>query len=81
MILPTKHLAAERSLLALGGAVLTVLGDEAKTISRTWDELRSQRGTDLAAPPYDWFILSLDLLFVVGAIEIDRGRLRRLVHS
>ena len=28
--------------------------------------------------PYDWFILALDMLFVVGAIENVDGRIRRI---
>jgi len=26
---------------------------------------------------YDWFILALDLLFLVGAIEFERGLIRK----
>jgi hypothetical protein len=28
--------------------------------------------------PFDWFILALDLLFLLGAIELQRGRIRRI---
>lgn len=28
--------------------------------------------------PFDWFILALDLLYLLGAIELERGRIRRV---
>ena len=80
MILPTKHLRADRSLLAVGGEILSILG-EPKTVSRVWDEFSASRSrTEGRAPvSYDWFVLSLDLLFVLGAIEFEGGLLSRTV--
>jgi hypothetical protein len=75
MILPTKGVPPRRALIAVGGEVLRLLS-ETKTVSRLWDDYRKQ-----AAPTgevtFDWFVLSLDLLFILGAIEYDRGRVRR----
>ncbi len=42
MILPTKHLRADRSLIAVGGEVLGMLG-ESKTVSRLWEEFSHNR--------------------------------------
>ena len=28
--------------------------------------------------PFDWFILALDLLYLLGAVEHERGRIRRV---
>jgi hypothetical protein len=28
--------------------------------------------------PFDWFILALDLLYLLGAVELQRGRIRRV---
>jgi hypothetical protein len=28
--------------------------------------------------PLDWFILALDLLYLPGAVELERGRIRRV---
>ena len=78
MILPTKRLGEDRALLTLGGEVLLLL-TEPKTVSRLWNELKAQR----AARPgstvitFDWFILALDLLYMMEAVELERGRLRR----
>jgi hypothetical protein len=78
MILPTKHLVPERSLLHLGGEVLILL-DEPKTISRTWDELKKMRlaRDEKATLQYDWFVLALDLLCAINVVELKRGRLTK----
>ena len=45
------------------------------TVSRLWDQIRSERSdrAKAASIGYDWFILALDLLFMMGAIYFDRG--------
>lgn len=78
MILPTKHIRPDRALLAVGGELLGHLR-EPMTVSRLWDELRSRRGErgEPAALNYDWFVLALDLLFAIGAVEFERGLVRK----
>jgi hypothetical protein len=78
MILPTKHIRTDRALLAVGGNVLDCLR-EPMTVSRLWDEIRSHEGDRVGAAPinYDWFVLALDFLFIVGAIDLDRGLIQR----
>lgn len=75
MILPTKGISADVALLSVGANVLALL-PEPKTVSRVWDELVK----DTAGQPamtYDWFVLALDMLFAMGLLELERGRLRR----
>ena len=78
MILPTKHIRRDRALLTVGGGLLVSLRDP-MTVSRLWDEVRSKRGNPGEPAPinYDWFVLALDLLFMIGAVEFDRGLLRK----
>lgn len=78
MILPTKHIRPDRALLAVGGDLLVSLR-EPITVSRLWDVVRSRRGGIGEPAPinYDWFVLALDLLFMIGAAELDRGLLRK----
>jgi hypothetical protein len=78
MILPTKHIRPDRALLAVGAELLGCLR-EPMTVSRLWDEIRTSRGGRAPAAPinYDWFVLALDLLFMVKAVEFDRG----LIHK
>lgn len=79
MILPTKGVQPRQALVTVGADVLRLL-TEPKAISRIWDELRKSRPGDDAVT-FDWFVLSLDLLFVLGAIDHDRGRVRRCAQN
>ena len=79
MILPTKRITEDRSLLGIGSDFLPLL-DEPKTVSRLWTEFQKRRRrTASAIVTYDWFVMSLDLLFMLNAINIDKGLLRRVV--
>lgn len=78
MILPTKHLRADRALITIGAELLGCLR-EPMTVSRLWDDLRGDRGAKSEQAPinYDWFVLALDLLFMIGAVEMERGLVRK----
>ncbi|WP_417374894.1 ABC-three component system middle component 6 [Gimesia maris] len=78
MILPTKHLPPDRSLLGVGAEVLLLL-DRPKTVSRLWKDIQQHRGESANRLPFDWFILSLNFLYTIDAIQMDRGRLTRQV--
>lgn len=79
MILPSKHLPRDRALLTVGARVLTFLV-RPKTVSALWEEL-NRHDTGLTATPrritYDWFLLSLDLLYALGTIELESGLVAR----
>ena len=79
MLLPTKHLREDRTLLAIGADVLRLLG-EPKTVSRLWDDLQGRRAAEDSMAPvtYDWFVLALDLLFALGLVDFQRGRIARM---
>lgn len=80
MILPSKHLPQDRALLTVGGHVLAFLAHP-KTVSALWEELnRHKEGLTATTPrriTYDWFLLALDLLYALGAIELDSGLVAR----
>ena len=79
MILPTKHMATNRALLGVGGEVLRALSTP-KTMSALWDEIRAADHREKqAAIDYKWFVLALDLLFMLGAVELAQGVLQRKV--
>lgn len=71
MILPSKHLSQKRALLTIGAELLTHL-NRPKTVSAVWEQARHT--TTIS---YDWFILALDLLYTIDAIEIREGLLLR----
>lgn len=74
MILPTKHIRSDRSLLGVGAQVLEML-DSPMTMSKLWEEFRTRRsGSGPNAPiSYRWFVLALDLLYMIGALDLKRG--------
>ncbi len=78
MILPTKHLNEERSILRIGAELLLLLRSET-TVSRLWADFQAYRRDVLEIKPvtYDWFILALDLLFILGAIAFSEGKITR----
>ena len=79
MILPTKHMRTDRSLLGVGAEVLQTL-ERPMTVSKLWDEIRSRRNrVDSAAPiDYRWFILSLDFLYMIQAVVLRRGLVEKV---
>ena len=83
MILPTKHMAQDKALLTIGSHILKRL-DRQKTVSALWEEIfAAYKGEQNANPgiTYDWFILTLDLLYAIQAIEIHDGLLYRSTSS
>ena len=73
MILPTKHIPTQRSMLGLGSVLLSNLL-EPTTSSTLWDSVRSH--TEIGT--YSRFILALDLLYIIGAIELRNGLISRV---
>ncbi|MBA3045880.1 MAG: hypothetical protein KKH41_05370 [Candidatus Thermoplasmatota archaeon] len=79
MILPTKRISEQRALLYVGGDILSLLTKD-KTVSRLWDELKKKRQSERenSTLTFDWFILSLDLLFMMNIINIEDGIIGRI---
>lgn len=74
MILPSKHLPQDRALLTVGAVILRRLS-QPTTVSALW-ELMPRSAVGQKAPPhsgFDAFVLALDLLFLLGAIELHEG--------
>lgn len=80
MILPSKHLSQDRALLTVGARLLAHLA-EPKTVSALWEEVVRHSAASgenkRLALRYDAYVLALDLLFLVGAIELQDGLLSR----
>jgi hypothetical protein len=77
MILPTKYLSADRALLSIGSEIISCL-TEPLTVSEAWTRFRELREASSAASTvsFDWFVLSLNLLFALSAIRFENGELR-----
>lgn len=72
MILPSKYVNLEGSLLGLGAVILAFLSYP-RTITSLWDEVRNAS----EPMPFNYFVLALDLLFILGAIDLDEGLVTR----
>lgn len=79
MILPSKHLPQDRALLTVGGHLLMFL-TRPKTVSALWEDLNKLDESQAVISrklSYDWFLLALDLLYILGAIELESGLVSR----
>ena len=76
MILPSKHLSERRALLTVGSEILGLL-DRPRTVSSVWEEVRAGKSKRRNRLSYDWFVLALDLLFLMGAIRLTDGLLAK----
>lgn len=78
MILPTKHLPQDRALLSIGAEILGEL-TEPRSVSELWEAVREARGKNPSAAPlsFDWFVLALNLLYAISAIDHNNGILRQ----
>ncbi|MEW5848969.1 MAG: ABC-three component system middle component 6 [Myxococcota bacterium] len=72
MILPTKHVSTRASLLGLGAVILSELG-EPRTVTSLWDRLRGREDVG----PFSRFVLALDLLHMLSAVELRDGLIAR----
>lgn len=73
MITPTKGIAPDRALLAVGAQILMVL-DEPRTVSRAWTLFKDRRAElgHFAPVSFSWFTLGLDVLYTLGVVELRR---------
>ena len=70
--MPTKHISPCSSLLGVGSLLLNELDTE-QTVSRLWERVRTR---DVVGT-FDRFVLALDLLHALGAVETSEGLLVR----
>ena len=71
MITPTKGIAPDRALLAVGAQIVMQL-DRPLTVSQTWARLKEWRRANGHTAPisFGWFVLALDVLHALGTVEI-----------
>lgn len=73
MILPTKHIAPNEALIGVGATILSRL-TRPRTVSSLWEDLRAEPNVGT----FERFVLASNLLFVMGAIDIQDGFVVRL---
>ena len=72
MILPTKHISPSRSLIGVGAVLLDQL-ERPITVTALWDKVRGLP----EITTFQRFILALDLLYMMDAVNWSDGLLRR----
>lgn len=72
MILPTKHIPLNQSMIGLGALLLKKL-DRPRTVSGLWRKIRfiPEVGT------FQRFVIVLDFLYALGLIQFRNGLLNR----
>ena len=78
MLMPTKHIKTENALIGVGAEVLALL-DRDKTVSRLFSDLQEdRRENELSTIHFDWFLLTMDFLFSIGAIRFESGVIKKM---
>ncbi len=72
MILPTKHIPQNEALLGVGATILACLHGP-RTVSSLWEDLRTEPNVGT----FERFVLASNLLYLIGAIDIEDGLLFR----
>jgi len=72
LILPNKHLPPGKSMLGVGAKLLRAL-DRPQTESALWGRVRNL--PEVAT--FERFVLTLDLLYAIGAVDMKDGVLHR----
>jgi hypothetical protein len=76
MILPTKHLREQRALITIGAEIITLLR-KPRTVNSLWNAIKAEKSQEKRSIPYDWFVLTLDFLYAIDAIDMGDGLIRR----
>lgn len=78
MILPTKHLGSDRCLLTTAGRIYSLIGRD-QSVSTVW-RLYVKRHADTAGG-FDWFVLAIDLLYLIGLVRLRGDRITRVPNG
>lgn len=78
MIMPKKHITLSESYIGLGAYILQVLS-KPMTVDKCWEKIYNKyisKGLASKKHSFDSMILTLDLLFMMDAINInERGEI------
>lgn len=72
MILPSKHVRASHSLLGVGAVLLSYM-TRPLTVSELWETAKAHP----VVGNYRRFVMALDMLYAISAIEWEGGILAR----
>jgi len=73
MILPTRHIATNASLIAIGALILRSMRGSSRSVNEVWVDLRDESGV----VTFDRFCLAVTFLYTLGIVEHHGGELRQ----
>ncbi len=76
MIMPNKYMRENDALIGVGSTLLKNLSDE-KTLSDLWECVKETSGVE----NFERFVLGLDLLFILGLVEIKNEKLVKMAYD
>nr|WP_295898877.1 ABC-three component system middle component 6 [uncultured Bdellovibrio sp.] len=82
MILPSKHIRLSESYIGLGGFILSKL-KRPTAIDKLWTDFQkvANSNTFPANHSFDSFVLTVDILYSLGLVEMDtHGKLQRAAN-
>ena len=79
MILPTKHLSPKRAVISVASEIHPLI-KRGSTVSSIWNDLQEQHKVSrrVGEVSYDWFILALDFLYLMGKVDYEEGYIRKV---
>lgn len=72
MILPSKHISEEQSLLGVGAVLLKEI-KHSETVTSLWEKARAYPSVGT----FERFILALDMLHITGVVSLSGGMIVR----
>lgn len=69
MIMPNKYLKEEDTLLGASAVIFNNL-EQKQTLSELWEKVKD----DNSVYNFERFILSLDMLYILGFVEFDKNK-------
>ncbi len=78
MILPTKNVSPARALITIASEIVLVAPPDLVTSGQLWERVVARRNQSGVESPlsFDWFVLALDVLFVLGLVSADGDLIR-----
>lgn len=81
ILLPNKYIPEERSIIKIGGRIIHLLNSPLSVVE-LWDLYKAHlKNNNLPSVSFDHFILTLDFLYTIDAIDFTNGVLRRVPHD
>lgn len=74
MIMPNKYLREDEALIGFGSVVLGHL-KTGRYLSDLWEDVKSFESVG----NFERFILALDMLFLLGLIEFENNKIRKVI--